>query len=84
MSIRSYAQLMGISEKYLEEVVGALRRAGIVRGFRGRGGGYRLAKPACSVTMNAIVSALDGPIVFAHCQDPAASVPCPLEGQCTA
>lgn len=83
MSIRTISKKMHISEGYLEELVACLRRAGIVRGARGRGGGYTLAQPANQVSMGAIVRLLDGPVVFAHCQDPTASGTCPAEAHCT-
>lgn len=82
VSIREVAHTMHLSEKYLEELVRALRDAGIVVSSRGRSGGYRLAKPADTITMAEVISALDGPVVLAHCQDPHASTPCPKEGMC--
>lgn len=81
ISIRSVAEQLGISEKYLEELVAALRGASIVRGTRGRGGGYRLAKPSAQLTMGEVVRALEGPIVLAACQDP--KVQCPHAARCT-
>lgn len=81
-SVRSVAQRLRISEKYLEQLVGALRGAGIVRGTRGRSGGYSLAKPAAAVTMGDVVRALDGPIVLAACQDAESGMRCPHAAQC--
>lgn len=83
VSIRSVAEKVGISDGYLEELARELRRAGIIRGSRGRGGGYTLAKSAVRITMGEIVRLLDGAVIFAHCQDPTAEGPCPAEGQCT-
>lgn len=83
VSIRTIAKRVGISEGYLEELVACLRKAGIVRGARGRGGGYTLAKPVDRISMGAIVRLLDGPVVFAHCQDPTAVGKCPAEAHCT-
>lgn len=83
VSIRTIAKRAHISEGYLEELVACLRNAGIVRGARGRGGGYTLAKPLDRISMGAIVRLLDGPVVFAHCQDPTAVGPCPAAAQCT-
>lgn len=83
VSIRLIAERIGISDGYLEELARELRVAGIIRGSRGRGGGYTLARPAACITMGEVVRLLDGAVVFAHCQDPAASGPCPAEGRCT-
>jgi Rrf2 family cysteine metabolism transcriptional repressor len=81
-SIREIARKMHLSEGYLEELVRCLREAGIVRSARGRSGGYVLAKPLEQVTMGEIIRLLDGPVMFAHCQDAAAAGPCPSEGHC--
>lgn len=82
VSIRTIANAVGISEGYLEEIAACLRASGIIRGSRGRGGGYVLAKEADAITMGEIVRALDGAVVFAHCQDPEAKGPCPSEPTC--
>ncbi|MBI4434603.1 Rrf2 family transcriptional regulator [Candidatus Uhrbacteria bacterium] len=82
MSIRTIAVKMHISEGYLEELVACLRKGGIVRSARGRSGGYVLAKPIEQITMGEIIRLLDGPVMFAHCQDPSAPGPCPAEGHC--
>lgn len=83
LSIRAVAEKMHISEGYLEELARCLREAGIIHGSRGRGGGYTLSKPAADITMGTIVRLLDGPVVFAHCQDPTAVGKCPSEQHCT-
>lgn len=83
LSIRAVAEKMHISEGYLEELARCLREAGIIRGARGRGGGYTLAKAPADITMGAVVRLLDGPVVFAHCQDPMVSGACPSEQHCT-
>jgi Rrf2 family transcriptional regulator, cysteine metabolism repressor len=82
MSVREIAQRMELSEKYLEELVRALRGAGLVTSLRGRSGGYRLAKEPNEITMGEIVRALEGPVVLAHCQDSQADIVCPKEGAC--
>lgn len=82
MSIRTVAGKMHLSEGYLEELVRVLREGGMVRSARGRSGGYVLAKPLEQITMGTIIRLLDGPVVFAHCQDASAAGPCPAEGHC--
>ncbi|MCS4504386.1 HTH-type transcriptional regulator IscR [wastewater metagenome] len=49
----------GISLSYLEQLFAALRRARLVTGVRGPGGGYRLARPASGISVAAVVSAVD-------------------------
>lgn len=59
---RSIASAEGIPEQFLEQLLAALRRAGIVRSVRGAGGGYELARSARSITAGDVIRALSGPI----------------------
>ena len=61
---------MGVPEQYLEQLLGSLRRAGLVRATRGAGGGYHLAKPAGQVTLLDIVDAMEGPVELSECTCP--------------
>jgi Rrf2 family protein len=47
---------------FLENILGELRHAGIVRSHRGADGGFRLAKPADQVTIADIIRAVEGPL----------------------
>jgi Rrf2 family protein len=47
---------------FLENILGELRHAGIVRSHRGAEGGFRLAKPAQDVTIADIIRAVEGPL----------------------
>ncbi|WP_333865203.1 RrF2 family transcriptional regulator, partial [Chitinophaga sp.] len=40
----------GLPEQYLEQLLGALRRSGLVTTVRGAAGGYRIARPASEIT----------------------------------
>lgn len=53
------SQGQGISLSYLEQLFAHLRRARLVRGVRGPGGGYRLARPARAITVADIIVAVD-------------------------
>jgi Rrf2 family protein len=57
------AQRQGIPEPYLEQLLLALRRASLVRSYRGPGGGYTLTRPPAAVSLADIVAALEGPFV---------------------
>ena len=46
VSIQSIAERQNISERYLEQLIAKLKKAGLVSSIRGAGGGYRLAKDA--------------------------------------
>jgi Rrf2 family protein len=51
-----------LPRKFVEAILGELRRAGIVRSQRGAEGGYALARPAAEITLGAIIRAVDGPL----------------------
>ena len=56
-----------IPRKFLESIMGDLRRAGLVSSTRGHTGGYRLARPADMITFAEILRATDGPIAMLPC-----------------
>jgi Rrf2 family protein len=47
---------------FLENILGELRHAGIVRSHRGADGGFRLAKPADQINVADIIRAVEGPL----------------------
>ncbi|MDQ6775139.1 MAG: Rrf2 family transcriptional regulator [Actinomycetota bacterium] len=47
---------------FLENILGELRHAGVVRSQRGAEGGFRLARPATEVTIADVIRAVDGPL----------------------
>jgi len=51
-----------LPRKFVEAILGDLRRAGIVRSMRGADGGYALAKPAGDVSIASVIRAVDGPL----------------------
>lgn len=59
---REIASAEGIPEQFLEQVLAALRRAGVVRSIRGATGGYELVRPAGSITAGDVVRALSGAV----------------------
>ena len=61
------AESEGISLSYLENLMGSLRSAGLVRTERGSGGGYVLAKPPDQVKISDIWQAMEGPICLIGC-----------------
>ena len=52
---------------YLEQLVRLLRKAGLVTSVRGAGGGYRLAKPADSISVGDVLRALEGNLDAVSC-----------------
>jgi Rrf2 family protein len=56
------ATAQDIPVNFLENILGDLRRAGIVATQRGQEGGYRLARPAAEITLADVIRPLDGPL----------------------
>jgi Rrf2 family protein len=56
------AQAQGIPLNFLENILGELRRAGIVQSRRGQAGGYMLARPADEIAIADVIRAVEGPL----------------------
>lgn len=56
------AERQDLPTKFLEVVMGQLRRGGLVASKRGAAGGYRLAEPADQITVGAVIRTVDGPL----------------------
>ncbi|MFJ5259555.1 RrF2 family transcriptional regulator [Streptomyces sp. NPDC088387] len=59
-----------IPHKFLEGILGDLRRGGIVESRRGGGGGYRLARDPAKITLADVIRTVDGPIVSVRGERP--------------
>jgi Rrf2 family protein len=81
-SVRDIAERTGLPQPYLEQILLALKGAGLVRSKRGVGGGYVLARPADQIRLAEILSAVDGPITLGDFGEPHADGACDHEGQC--
>ena len=66
--IAEIAARQGLSAAYLEQLFARLRRAGLVEGVRGPGGGYRLAQPARDVSVAQVIAAVDERIATTRCE----------------
>jgi len=53
--------------KFLEAILAELKRAGVVRGQRGRGGGYQLARSAADISFGSVVRLMEGPLGLLPC-----------------
>jgi Rrf2 family protein len=56
------ATAQDIPLNFLENILGELRHAGLVRSHRGAEGGFRLARPASEVTVADVIRAVEGPL----------------------
>jgi Rrf2 family protein len=59
-----------LPQKFLEAILGDLRRAGLVRSRRGPVGGYALARPPSDIPVGEIVRAVDGPLAVVRGERP--------------
>ena len=64
------ARAQEIPLKFLENILGDLRQAGIVKTKRGADGGYQLARPATEVTIADIIRAVEGPLAHVRGEKP--------------
>lgn len=67
ISSKEIAERQELSQKYLENLMTALRSAGLVRSVRGPQGGHVLAYPPDEITLRAIFEALEGTTGFVDC-----------------
>ena len=65
--LQTIAKRQGISEKYLESILAVLSKAGLVDAVRGKGGGYRLSKPAKEYTAFEVLSLTEGTLAPVTC-----------------
>ncbi len=65
--IRDIAARQGISEKYLEQIISTLNKAGYVRSVRGPQGGYHLAKDPAQYTVGMILRLTEGSLAPVAC-----------------
>ncbi len=62
IQVRVIGDRQRIPSRYLEQIFQRLRRARIVQGKRGPGGGYLLARPASEITLRDVIEAVEGPL----------------------
>ena len=67
LSLTEIAKREKLPHAYLEQLVGDLRRAGLVIATRGQSGGYRLARSATDIAMTDAIRALEGPLLEMPC-----------------
>jgi len=65
-----------IPAKFLEQILLALKNAGLVQSKMGVGGGYYLARPSKEISLGEIVRTLDGPLAPIRCVSQMAYEPC--------
>lgn len=84
VSVREISEHYTVPRRLLAEVLKDLGRANLVESQRGATGGYVLARPAGSISLGEIVTALEGPPSVSSCEAlaPARNGECDLEPRC--
>ena len=73
--LKEIAEEEDISQKYLESIMSVLSKAGFVDAAHGKGGGYRLNRPAESYTVGAILKLTEGNLSPVSCTSQGCSRP---------
>jgi len=79
--LKEIARRQNISQKYLESIMPALSREGLVTGLHGKGGGYRLARAPQSCAVGEILRLTEGNLSPVACLEPDAK-PCAYAAEC--
>ena len=84
VQVSELAESEQLPVKFLEQILQALKEAGIVESERGKFGGYRLARPASKIPIGEVVRLIDGPLAPIRCVSQTAYEPCtcPDEAHC--
>jgi FeS assembly SUF system regulator len=67
LSAAELAEHAGLEVPTVAKLLKPLAQAGLVSGFRGTHGGYRLARPAADISLVEIVEAMEGPLGMTEC-----------------
>ena len=81
LPLKEVAARQGISEKYLESILKALVRGGILTGMRGKGGGYKLALPPEECSVGRVLRLTEESLAPVACLESGAA-PCPRTAEC--
>ncbi|MBQ7840513.1 MAG: Rrf2 family transcriptional regulator [Lachnospiraceae bacterium] len=79
--LKDIADRQEISEKYLESIVKLLTKAGLLEGLRGKGGGYKLTKPAEEYTVYSILELTEDGLAPVSCLECSGKA-CPRAAEC--
>ncbi|MCI9198184.1 MAG: Rrf2 family transcriptional regulator [Lachnospiraceae bacterium] len=80
--LKDIAKQQEISEKYLEIILKTLVKGKLLKGLRGKGGGYMLTRPPERYTVGEIIELAEGPLAPVACLLPDAES-CPRIEKCT-
>ncbi len=81
LSLKVFARQSNISFLFLQRIARQLRKANLIEAVRGINGGYRLLKPASTISFRQVIEAVQGPFAVLACTK---KEECGLEAMCTA
>ena len=67
VSLKTLSSKTGVTEPYLEKIMGILRKKNLISAVRGANGGYSLSKSADKITIGEILRALENNMYLASC-----------------
>ena len=82
VQIQKISEKEKIPEKFLEQILLELKKAGFLQSRRGIGGGYGLIKPPNEITLAQVIRIIDGPLAPLSCVSKWAHISCPEEKNC--
>ena len=82
VSINSIATRQGISERYLEQLMTLMKKAGLIKSIRGASGGYVLAKEIEEISVGDVLRALEGNLQPVECAAFSQDDSCEASGVC--
>jgi Rrf2 family cysteine metabolism transcriptional repressor len=82
LHIREISQAQDIPERFLEQILLQLKRAGYLRSRKGPNGGYTLAKPPERISVAEVIRVMDGPLAPIDCVSVTAHEVCARERFC--
>lgn len=82
LHIREIASAQDIPERFLEQILLLLKRAGYLRSKKGPNGGYYLAKDPAQISVAEVIRVMDGPLAPIDCVSVTAHELCPRESFC--
>jgi Rrf2 family protein len=82
LHIRDISKAQSIPQRFLEQILLQLKRAGYLRSRKGPEGGYYLSKPPSEISVAEIIRVMDGPLAPIDCVSVTAHEVCPHEASC--
>ena len=83
LSLSGIARRERLPHAYLEQLIGDLRKSGLVQARRGQSGGYELSRDPAEINMADVVRALEGPILRMPCAGQADAEVCERPAPCS-